>query len=183
MIAAVCLLINAKQDSFTVCGDETEPAVTKWVDYMESPEEMGWESEIVTETPGFPGVTFCYTSERITASKSNGGAGTEGSSELITGMPIWNAYFYDVTGDGIPDICATVSVGFGIIDERIVLYDYANGASYELADRGNYNYCLRLNEEDGYLYVDKRAYLGDKPVSSGRLVFQDGCIQIEEEKI
>lgn len=183
MIAAVYPVINAKRNSFTARGDETEPAVTKWVDYMESPEEMDRESEIVTEAPGFPGVTFCYTPERITASKTSGSAEMESSSELITGMPIWNAYFYDVTGDGIPEICATVSVGSGIIDERIVLYDYANGASYKLADRGNYDYCLRLNEEDGYLYVDKKAYPGDKPVSSGRLVFQDGCIRIEEEKI
>ena len=58
-------------------------------------------------------------------------------------------------------------------------FDYANGINYKLEDRGYYDYYLRMNDADGYLYVDKRAYNSDELVSSGRLIFKDGCIQIE----
>ena len=29
-----------------------------------------------------------------------------------------------------------------MIDNRVIIYDYANGASYELSDRGNYDFYL-----------------------------------------
>ena len=94
-------------------------------------------------------------------------------------MPIWNTYFCDLTGDGIPDLCSTYTFGSGIIDSRIIIYDYANGASYELSDRGNFDFVLRYNEADGYLYVDKTKYNTDELVESGRLVFKDDCLQVE----
>lgn len=55
-------------------------------------------------------------------------------TQLYTGMPIWNTYFCDLTGDGFPDLCSTLTFGSGIIDSRIIVYDYANGASYTLED-------------------------------------------------
>jgi hypothetical protein len=94
-------------------------------------------------------------------------------------MPIWNAYFCDLTGDGLPEICSQVSFGSGICDMHVVIYDYANGIRYALWDRGHYDYYLRMNDTDGYLYVDKRYYSSNMQVSSGRLVFKDGGIQIE----
>ena len=69
--------------------------------------------------------------------------------------------------------------GSGIIDSRIIIYDYENGASYELSDRGNFDFTLRYNEADGYLYVDKTKYNTDELVESGRLVFKDDCLQVE----
>ena len=102
------------------------------------------------------------------------------STSLYTGMPIWNAYFCDLSGDGLPELCSTISWGSGMIDNRVIIYDYANGASYELSDRGNYDFILRFSEADGYLYVDKTKYNTDELVESGRLVFKDNCIQIEE---
>ncbi|MGN1188181.1 MAG: hypothetical protein ACI4R6_06775, partial [Lachnospiraceae bacterium] len=72
-----------------------------------------------------------------------------------------------------------LSFGSGIIDERIIIYDYANGVSYELEDRGTFDYILRLNDSDGQLYVDKKNYNSNELVASGRLVYEDNCIQIE----
>lgn len=40
-----------------------------------------------------------------------------------------------------------------------------------------------MNEADGYLYVDKKVYNSDELVSSGRLVYKDGCIMVEETDI
>ena len=81
--------------------------------------------------------------------------------------------------DDYPEICATYTFGSGIIDSRIIIYDYAKGSSYELSDRGYFDFTLRLNEADGYLYVDKTKYNTDELVETGRLVFKNNCIQIE----
>ncbi len=54
-----------------------------------------------------------------------------------------------------------------------------NGASYELSDRGYFDFTLRFNEADGYLYVDKTKYNTDELVETGRLVFKNNSIQIE----
>ena len=35
------------------------------------------------------------------------------SIPLYDGMPIWSVYFYDLTGDGNPELCSTISFGSG----------------------------------------------------------------------
>lgn len=156
-------------------GDSSGPAVIKWFDYTSSPSQMDWDAVLTAELPQFPGVTFRYVPEQITSQK-----GEEEPVVLIMGMPIHNAYFCDLTGDGFPDICACLSMGSGMIDSRVVLYDCAEGALHTLQDRGSYNYSLRYNEDDGFLYVDKETYRQGAVVSSGRLAYANGGIQILE---
>lgn len=148
----------------------TEP----WFDFLDDPEEMQWDGRMEANIPEFPAATFRWTYGEMMAVTGNE------ITSLYTGMPIWNAYFCDLTGDGLPELCSTISWGSGMIDNRVIIYDYANGASYELSDRGNYDFILRFSEADGYLYVDKTKYNTDELVESGRLVFKDNCIQIEE---
>ena len=152
-------------------------SVIKWFDYTENPSAMDDESTI--NLPIYPDVTFSYNQAQIIASKPFDTSELTDHTILITGMPIWNAYFADLTGDDYPEICATYTFGSGIIDSRIIIYDYAKGASYELSDRGYFDFTLRLNEADGYLYVDKKKYNTDELVETGRLVFKNHCIQIE----
>ena len=152
-------------------------SVIKWFDYTENPSAMDDESTI--NLPIYPDVTFSYNQAQIIASKPFDTSELTDHTILITGMPIWNAYFADLTGDDYPEICATYTFGFGIIDSRIIIYDYAKGSSYELSDRGYFDFTLRLNEADGYLYVDKTKYNTDELVETGRLVFKNNCIQIE----
>ena len=152
-------------------------SVIKWFDYTENPSAMDDESTI--NLPIYPDVTFRYNQAQIIASKPFDTSELIDHTILITGMPIWNAYFADLTGDDYPEICATYTFGSGIIDSRIIIYDYAKGASYELSDRGYFDFTLRLNEADGYLYVDKTKYNTDELVETGRLVFKNNCIQIE----
>ena len=152
-------------------------SVIKWFDYTENPSAMDDESTI--NLPIYPDVTFSYNQAQIIASKPFDTSELTDHTILITGMPIWNAYFADLTGDDYPEICATYTFGSGIIDSRIIIYDYAKGASYELSDRGYFDFTLRLNEADGYLYVDKTKYNTDELVETGRLVFKNNCIQIE----
>ena len=152
-------------------------SVIKWFDYTENPSAMDDESTI--NLPIYPDVTFSYNQAQIIASKPFDTSELTDHTILITGMPIWNAYFADLTGDDYPEICATYTFGSGIIDSRIIIYDYAKGSSYELSDRGYFDFTLRLNEADGYLYVDKKKYNTDELVETGRLVFKNNCIQIE----
>ena len=148
--------------------------VERWFDYSDNPSEMQWDGRMEANIPEFPDVTFRWYPEKMDAVTE------EGITTLYTGMPIWSAYFCDLTGDGIPEICSQVSFGSGIIDSRVIIHDYANGASYSLIDRGYHDYYLRMNESDNYLYVDKKVYNSDEVVSSGRLVYKDSCIMVEE---
>lgn len=152
-------------------------SVIKWFDYTENPSAMDDESTI--NLPIYPDVTFSYNQAQIIASKPFDTSELTDHTILITGMPIWNAYFTDLTGDDYPEICATYTFGSGIIDSRIIIYDYAKGVSYELSDRGYFDFTLRFNEADGYLYVDKRKYNTDELVETGRLVLKNNSIQIE----
>ena len=155
-------------------GDVAKPVsvATKWFDYLETPDEMKWDGSIDINLPEFPDVTFSWTYGEIVAVKGNE------TTSLYTGMPIWNTYFCDLTGDGLPELCSTISWGSGLIDNRVMIYDYANGVSYSLEERGVSDYTLRQNENDGQLYVDKTAHVGGGLLSTGRLVFEDDCLQI-----
>ena len=168
VFVAVCFLTNP-----VTKNNGTDGTVTEWFDYLETPDEMVWDGRLEINLPEFPGVTFRWYPEKMEAVTE------EGIVPLFHGMPIWNTYFCDLTGDRIPDLCSTYTFGSGIIDSRIIIYDYANGASYELSDRGYFDFTLRFNEADGYLYVDKKKYNTDELVETGRLVFKNNCIQIE----
>ena len=148
-------------------------SVIEWFDYLETPDEMKWDGSLEISLTEFPDVTFRWTSGEMLAVKGSK------STSLYTGMPIWNAYFCDLTGDGLPELCSTISWGSGMIDNRVTIYDYANGASYELYDRGYFDFTLRFHEADGYLYVDKKKYNTEELVETGRLVFKNNCLQIE----
>lgn len=171
-VVAVCFLTDPLPSDDP--SDKQESRAVKWFDYLEAPEEMTWDGYLETDRPEFPDVTFRWCSGKMEAVTETG------IVELYSGMPIWSVYFYDLTDDGLPELCSTLSFGSGIIDERIIIYDYANGASYELADRGYYDYTLRLDNEDGCLYVDKKVYRSGEYVSSGRLSFSGKYLHIED---
>jgi len=125
--------------------------------------------QMTVEIPELPGVTFRATAEEITV---NG-------ETIIEGMPISSAYFCDLTADGVPELCANVYWGSGIIDSRVIVYDYAQKTSYEAADRGSYDYYLHLNVSDGCLYMQQRNHTSEVVLDYGKLIFQNGTLQME----
>ena len=177
-VAAVCFLTDPKTErSSPSVGDNVSglgPAqMEKWFDYLENPEEMNWDGRLEIALPEYPGVTFrCYP-EKMEAVTENE------ITPLYTGMPIWNTYFCDLTGDGLPDLCSTVTFGSGIIDSRIIVCDYANGESYTLEDRGKYDYSLRLDESDGSLCVVQRAHDSGDIAAVGELFFSDSGLHLQ----
>lgn len=160
-------------------GDSDAPTVTKWFDYAGSPSEMDWDEELTIQVPQFPGVTFRYTPEQITAVSE----AEWRLYPLISGMPIWNGYFCDLTGDGLPELCTTLSWGSGMIDTRVLVYNYEEGTCYTMESRGTYDYALRYNDEDGLLYVDVTPYGENTVTVSGPLAFGDGCLQILDSSL
>lgn len=100
----------------------------------------------------FQGVSFKCDGEDLTAD----------GAVLYSGMPINDLYLIDLNGDGKRELCSNISYGSGIVDERIMVFDYANGKLYELADRGNYDYRIYAYGGqwfDGYdYYVDVKKY-------------------------
>ena len=88
-------------------------------------------------------------------------------------MPIANAFFCDINGDGKPELCTSSCFDSGFVDQRIKVYDIANGKLYELSDRGNFDYYLV--ERDGWLIVCKRAFEQYSSVGSdSRLTMEKG---------
>lgn len=106
-------------------------------------DNMQWDKTKDFTLPEFDGVTFKWRSDKITAEKN----GNE--TVLFSGMPVWGVYLADLNGDGKREICSTVSMGSGIVDNRILAYDYANGKLYELQDRPTSDYSLTI--KDGVL--------------------------------
>jgi hypothetical protein len=135
----------------------------KWLDYLWD-DELPWEVSKELTLPEFPGVTFTWTSEKVTA----------GDKELFWGMPVWNVYLADLTNDGKPEFCATISFGSGIIDTRIIIYDYVSDKTYQLADRMYYDYYLSM--QDGRLMATQTDYMDRKPLASAELQLMNGEI-------
>ena len=135
----------------------------KWLDFYHD-DNLPWNDSINIALPEFAGVTFTWTSEKFTA---NG-------IELFQGMPVWNVYLADLTNDGKPEFCATVSIGSGIVDTRVIVYDYANGQAYQLAERMKFDYNLSM--QDGKVMVTQSDYRNGKPLITSELQLVNGEI-------
>lgn len=146
--------------------------VIKWFDFLNG-DEMVSDDIKECNLEEFSEVTFRWSYTALEAVTD------EETVSLYTGMPIWSVYFYDLTGDGHSDICSTISCGSGMVDNRIIIYDYIEGAGYVLSDRGNFDYVLNMQEDS--LVAEKRAYNQDEIIESGKLIFLDDKIQIKTE--
>lgn len=165
-----CFLSLAMLPACVGCGGAAHTAEV-WVDYFQT-DDMPWGESKTLTLPEFPGVTFTWTSGEVTA------AGEDGTTVLFWGMPVWNVYLCDLTDDGKPEFCATVSVGSGIVDDRVVVYDYASGAFWELQDRWTRDY--HLIQEGNSVQVVESEYMGPE-ISRGTLALapdSDGNLQL-----
>lgn len=155
-------------------GDRTgEKGVLRWFDRSDL---YGNIAPVSLEA--FPGVTFRTGGGTIYALVTDPETGESGESVLMTGMPIDNAWFCDITGDGLPEICATSYFGSGLIDERVQIYDYARNQRWELQNRGIHDF--RLCESEGWLCVERRNCAEEPVLDSSRLMCRDGAIMLED---
>lgn len=148
-----------------------EPARAQmWFDDYHSA-SFNWSGLREIDLDAFPNVTFRWSPEKVEAITRDGAV-----TPLYTGLPIWSVYFADLTGDGLPELCSSLSIGSGIVDDRVVIYDYANGTGYTLEDRGEYDYTLSM--ENGMLLVTKRADASEEVLEIGYMIYQDETIQL-----
>lgn len=109
------------------------------------------------EMAEFPGVYFIWSAYEVKAVKG------DEEFTLYSGWPVWDLWLADINGDGKREICSTVSMGFGMIDEEVMVFDYENGDLYNLSDRGNYDFTIHYGL-NGILYYAKKEYNGEKIV-------------------
>lgn len=110
---------------------------TLWVDLRAQGAENIDIQELQLDV--YPGVTFRWNGGSVEAEQDGE------TRQLFVGMPVWNVYLCDLTGDGKPEFCSTVSFGSGWIDERVIIYDYAAMQSWEIEMRPSYDYQLSLS--------------------------------------
>ncbi|GAU79681.1 hypothetical protein [Fusibacter sp. 3D3] len=154
---------NLSFDVYLGLANPSKYEPQKWLDYFKD-EELPWGEIKELTLPEFPGITFTWSSEKVTA----------GDKVLFQGMPVWNVYLTDLTNDGKPEFCATVSFGSGIVDTHIIVYDYATDKVYPLADRTHYDYYLSMDE--GEISVTQTEYMHEKPLVSAKLQLINGEI-------
>lgn len=157
---------------------EGPPPAKEWINYVRNPEDLPWKGSIETELPEYPGVTFRWTASQVSAVED----GRE--TVLFSGMPVESVFLWDITGDGLRELCAVTALGSGMVDERVKAYDYATGEAYMLESRGMFDYGLSL--EDGQLQVTRYRYAGDwrtgQPLSVGRLAIDSDTELLEGEE-
>lgn len=147
----------------------TENYAEVWFDnYMNN---VPYDETQTLEIAEFPDVIF--RSDGLTVSVEENGE----ESILFGGFPVWSVFLSDLTGDGLPELCATVSIGFGFVDDEIIVCDYAGKTGYRLSDRFNHDYYLTC--EANRLSVVCRDMQGGNTV--GRLILDGENIVMETE--
>jgi len=159
--------------SLASCGltQKTDtPKTETWFDCLNGDEHIT-DGRREINLDEYEGVTFQCLVEKVTAVTDSE------ITPLFTGMPIVSAYFADLTGDGKRELCSTAFFGSGIVDSRIIVYDYMEKKSYELSDRGYYDF--RLNMVDGKLVCEKREYTKEDILVSGELILDGETLKIK----
>ena len=156
-------------------GPEGPPAAEVWLDFRDgSGEDMPWNDSIETGLPEYPGVTFRWTADRVCAVED----GNE--TVLFSGMPVWSVFLCDLNGDGLRELCSVTSFGSGIVDDRIIAYDFFAKKTYMLQSRWMFDYGLAL--EGGQLRVSRFRYTDGRKLSEGRLAVDADTILLEGEE-
>ncbi len=147
----------------------------RWVDYLEHPEEMPWDGSAEIQLPEYPDVTFRWTPDEVSAITDSD------DLMLLWGMPVWNAYFCDLDGDGYRELYATVNVGSGMIDSRIRMFNYRYLSFCEWEDRGVHDYSLRM--EGDQLWAVERDYQTGEVTREGPLERTETGLDIRDASV
>ena len=151
------------------CRKEPTSVAVKWFDEVHG-DEMIWDRVHEYSLDDFPGVTFRWNREKMEAV-------TDGKTVTLYSGPILSVYFCDLTGDGKPELCSTVSSGSGFVDLRVRVYNYVSDQAYELSDRCVYDYVL--NVQDNTLIVEKHPWHQEELLESGKLILRDDALMIK----
>ena len=98
---------------------------------------------------------------------------------LVGGMAedFANLCLYDITGDGVPELCFVMATGSGMVDYNIVIMDpLTKECVFSLSDRGEHDYELFFR--DGLLCVLERKYMSIDFTRTGVLTYDGSKISV-----
>ena len=98
---------------------------------------------------------------------------------LVGGMAeaFANLCLYDITGDGVPELCFVMATGSGMVDYNIVIMDpLTKECIFSLSDRCNHDY--KLFFRDGQLCVLERKYMSIEFTRTGVLTYDGSKISV-----
>lgn len=154
--------------------DTTQMIGKEWFNYYRNGSEE-FNSKKQVELSELPDITFTYQAGNVLISDDKGVVKEFGGMAEICA----NGYFYDLTGDKVPELCMTMQIGSGMIDTRIVVYDCVKGKTYQLADRCHFDYSLHII--NGELVVNKSLYMTEQIVEQGGLAIRKNSSSGEPE--
>lgn len=150
-----------KQAAVEALAMDSENTPIKWVDYYDSPSEILPEDSWYIRLPEFSDVVFSYHLGHISAVTSTD------ERILLSGTPVWNVYFWDLTGDGLRDLCATIGHGSTFADTHVIVIDYATGKEFTLQNCGSCDYVLRMIND--MLRCEEWTYSSHELITQGSL--------------
>ncbi len=169
IVTAIIIAIIAV---ITLCVALFEGETDEWKDFYGNDEI--YSIELTKEIEDFPGTEFVWTANGVIAKSGSS------SKTVIYGFPVWNVFFYDFTGDGYDDLCATVSVEEdGVESDRIVIQDYQLNRGYEISDPGNYNF--RLEMKNGELVAVRTSFSDNSDAVNGSIIFDDAVMKFKAD--
>lgn len=162
MLSALALIVAGAAVLAAVFGKKTEESAPK-TEFLFSlwDGDVGWEDTREFAVPEYAGTKFVWNNLSVSAD----GEG------LFWGMPVWNVYLSDLNGDGKREIISEVSIGSGIVDDRIIAYDLSKKQGYQLENRFYSNFSLFLN--NGELWVREKKYGGDEVINERKLALSE----------
>lgn len=88
-----------------------------------------------------------------------------------------NLCLYDITGDGVPELCFVMATGSGMLDYNIVIMDpLTKECIFSLSDRCGHDY--KLFFRDGLLCVLERKYMSIEFTRTGVLTYDGSKISV-----
>lgn len=170
--AFLALLLNSDGRNGAVQGE-----ISEWFDMYDmfhGREEFNFEFPEDYTTDAFPGSRFVFNGEPGCLHVAE----KDGNIKLLNyGMPL-NAWLCDLTGDGKPELCATVQGGSGRTIENIIVYDYEKDKLYNFFREPDFDFTLKCS--NGKLVAEKRIRVG--PPGAGPLV-AGGLIMIKNGEL
>ena len=155
------------QDIRTVTVNARE--VYEWHDFAKNSDTDYTAVNESVRLSAFPEVTFSWNGAQSEITVT----GRNEKPTIFGAMPLWNAFFTDVTGDGKPDLCTGGAYGSGQIALIVTVYDIADDKIYSLNERNEYDYMFRI--VSGRLRLLKtRSMTGMNDAETGYPVIQDG---------
>ncbi len=107
------------------------------------------------------------------------------NTDLMGTMIYSPVYSYDVTNDGVEDLCVTVSTGSGMVTFFVVVYDSYNHVGYMLDERHDFDYFVDGIEEDRLVVRKVPYYTPSGEVEKqilGTVELKNGNLQFVEQK-